>query len=78
MPVGDNFDLWTLQVIAADIFDAFRDAGLDNMDAVHQLGERYKNTFLAQNGVIETNELFRRFLGRDPTLNGYLSINGFE
>ncbi|OTF82094.1 hypothetical protein BLA29_007023 [Euroglyphus maynei] len=65
------------EVIAADLFDAFRERDLQNEPAIRQMGERFKDTFMAQSGVIETNELFRRFLGRDPTLNGYLAINGF-
>lgn len=73
-------DKWA-EVIAADIFDSFRDTRNGTMKSPEQLvmlGERFKDTFLAQSGAVETNELFRRFLGRDPTLNGYLSINGFE
>ena len=73
-------DKWS-EVIAADIFDAFRDSRNGSMKSAEQiasLGLRFKDTFLAQSGAVETNELFRRFLGRDPTLNGYLSINGFE
>lgn len=73
-----DFDLFLQKVIAADLFDAFQDAGLNNIDVIQQLGQRYKDTFLSQTGVVETNELFRRFRGRDPTLNGYLNINGFE
>lgn len=65
------------EVIAADLFDAFRERDLHNEPAIRQMGERFKDTFMAQTGAIETNELFRRFLGRDPTLNGYLAINGF-
>ena len=73
-------DKWS-EVIATDLFDAFRerDNNLNHHqnEAIRQMGERFKDIFMAQSGVIETNELFRRFLGRDPTLNGYLNINGF-
>lgn len=73
-------DKWA-EVIAADVFDAFRDTRSGSMKSPEQiraLGQRFKETFLAQSGAIEQNEIFRRFLGRDPTLNGYLSTNGFE
>lgn len=66
------------EVIAADIFNAFREKNLQNeLSSMGQMGKRFKDTFLAQTGAIKTNELLRRFLGRDPTLNGYLTINGF-
>ncbi|KAH9394213.1 hypothetical protein TYRP_004262 [Tyrophagus putrescentiae] len=73
-------DKWS-EVIAADVFDAFRDSRSGSMKSPEQiraLGLRFKETFFAQSGAVETNELFRRFIGRDPTLHGYLSINGFE
>lgn len=67
------------EVIAADCFEAFHEAGGANDPAsVQQLGERFRQTFLALNGAVGTNELFRRYRGRDPTLNAYMKLNQLE
>lgn len=66
------------EVIAADCFEAFREANINEPANVQQLGERFRQTFLAMNGAVDTNELFRRYRGRDPTLNAYMKVNQLE
>lgn len=67
------------EVIAADVFESFIENGAHQNDEVlSQMGQRFKDIFLSRIGSISANELFRQFLGRDPTLNGYLKINSFR
>jgi len=63
-------------MLAADAFSAFQEVGLDNDEAIAQVGARFRDTFLALGGGCNTNEVFRRFLGRDPSPDAFLRING--
>jgi len=38
------------EVLAADVFQAFKDAGLDNKKELRKVGEKYMDTFLANGG----------------------------
>ncbi|XP_055385985.1 uncharacterized protein LOC129614989 [Condylostylus longicornis] len=59
------------RLIAADIYDAFEEKSKGG-DA----GVRFKETFLSLGGSIKTEEIFRRFRGRDPTSEALLrSLN---
>jgi len=59
------------RLIASDIYDAFEEKSIGG-DA----GVRFKETFLSYGGSIKTEEIFRRFRGRDPTPEALLkSLN---
>lgn len=54
------------EVLSADAFSAFEDAGLDNEAAVSATGRRFRETVLALGGSQHPMEIFRAFRGRDP------------
>lgn len=54
------------EVLSADAFGAFEEAGLDNEDAVKATGRRFRDTVLSLGGSRHPLEVFRAFRGRDP------------
>ncbi len=54
------------EVLSADAFAAFEEAGLDNDEAVRHTGRRYRDTVLALGGGTDPATVFRMFRGRDP------------
>ena len=54
------------EVLSADAFGAFEDAGLDNEVAVQTTGRRFRDTVLSLGGSRHPLEVFRAFRGRDP------------
>lgn len=62
-------------MLAADVFSAFQEAGLDNEDAISSVGIRFRDTFLALGGGCHSSEIFRRFRGRDPSPDAYLELH---
>jgi oligopeptidase A len=54
------------EVLSADAFGAFEEAGLDNDDAVREVGRRFRDTVLALGGGKHPMEVFREFRGREP------------
>ncbi|QDU35918.1 Oligopeptidase A [Maioricimonas rarisocia] len=64
------------EVLSADAFGAFEDAGLDNDEAVRQTGRRFRETVLAQGGSRHPMDLFKEFRGREPSPEALLRHNG--
>lgn len=56
------------KVIAADIYDAFS----DESNSPAETGKRFRDTFLSSGGSVGTAEVFRRFRGRDPSVEALL------
>lgn len=54
------------EVLSADAFGAFEEAGLDNDAAVRDVGRRFRDTVLALGGSRHPMDIFRDFRGRDP------------
>ena len=54
------------EVLSADAFGAFEEAGLDNDNAVQATGRRFRDTVLSLGGSRHPLEVFRDFRGRDP------------
>jgi oligopeptidase A len=54
------------EVLSADAFGAFEEAGLDNESAVQTTGRRFRDTVLSLGGSRHPLEVFRAFRGRDP------------
>jgi oligopeptidase A len=54
------------EVLSADAFSAFEEAGLDNAEAVKATGRRFRDTVLSLGGSRHPLEVFRAFRGRDP------------
>ena len=60
------------EVMSADCFGAFEEAGLGDDGAVRRLGARYRETVLALGGSKSALEVFREFRGRDPEIAALL------
>ena len=55
------------EVLSADAFAAFEEAGLDDGVALARTGRRYRDTILALGGSRPPMEVFKAFRGREPT-----------
>jgi oligopeptidase A len=64
------------EVLSADAFGAFEDAGLDDPRAVEQTGRRFRDTVLALGGSRHPLEVFRQFRGREPSPRALLKQTG--
>ncbi len=64
------------EVLSADAFAAFEEAGLDDDAAVAETGRRFRETVLGLGGSVAPDEVFRRFRGRDPDVTPLLRHNG--
>ena len=64
------------EVLSADAFAAFEEAGLDDEAAIAETGRRYRGTVLALGGSRHPMEVFRAFRGREPTTAALLRHTG--
>ncbi|KAJ4965188.1 hypothetical protein NE237_017037 [Protea cynaroides] len=64
------------EVLSADAFSAFEEAGLDNKKAVKETGHKFRETILALGGGKPPLEVFVEFRGREPTPEALLRHNG--
>ena len=64
------------EVMSADCFGAFEEAGLDDEEAVRRTGRRYRDTVLALGGGTDPLEVFRLFRGRPPETKALLRQTG--
>ena len=64
------------EVLSADAFAAFEEAGLEDAAAVASTGQRYRNTILALGGSRHPMAVFRDFRGREPSTAALLRHSG--
>lgn len=64
------------EVLSADAFAAFEEAGLDNEDAIATTGKHYRDTVLALGGGVHPMEVFKTFRGREPSTAPLLRHSG--
>jgi len=64
------------EVMSADAFGAFEEAGLDDEVAVQRTGKRYRDTILALGGGTHPLDVFQQFRGRAPTIHALLRNTG--
>jgi oligopeptidase A len=64
------------EVLSADAFGAFEDAGLDDVEAVQKTGRRFRDTVLALGGSQPPLEVFKSFRGREPAAEALLRHSG--
>ncbi|MBD6618474.1 M3 family metallopeptidase [Komarekiella sp. 'clone 1'] len=64
------------EVLSADAFAAFEEAGLEDEEAIKATGQRYRNTVLALGGSKHPMEVFKTFRGREPSTVALLRHNG--
>lgn len=64
------------EVLSADAFAAFEEAGLDNETAVQETGQRFRETVLSLGGSQHPMDVYREFRGRNPDTEALLRHNG--
>jgi oligopeptidase A len=64
------------EVLSADAFSAFEEAGLDQEDAVVTMGRRFRDTVLSWGGSRSPAEVFEAFRGRQPSSEALIRHSG--
>ena len=64
------------EVLAADAFGAFEEAGLEDAEEMARLGERFRSTVLSLGGSLSPAEVFVAFRGREPETDALLTQSG--
>lgn len=64
------------EVLSADAFAAFEEAGLDDESAVAETGRRFRDTVLGLGGSQHPMDIYRQFRGREPNTQALLRHNG--
>ncbi|MCP4005141.1 MAG: M3 family metallopeptidase [bacterium] len=64
------------EVLSADAFSAFEEAGLQDDAAIAEIGARYRETVLALGGSRRAMEVFIEFRGREPKTEALLRHSG--
>jgi oligopeptidase A len=64
------------EVLSADAFAAFEEAGLDDDAALRETGRRFRDSVLALGGSRPPMEVFRDFRGREPSPDALLRHSG--
>ncbi|MEO0456944.1 MAG: M3 family metallopeptidase [Cyanobacteria bacterium P01_A01_bin.114] len=64
------------EVLSADAFSAFEEAGLDNETEIQATGRRFRDTVLASGGSRPPLEIFKDFRGRSPSTAALLRHRG--
>jgi oligopeptidase A len=64
------------EVLSADAFAAFEEAGLEDEEAVKSVGKRFRNTVLSLGGSLHPMEVFQSFRGREPKTEPLLRHSG--
>jgi oligopeptidase A len=66
------------EVMSADCYGAFEEAGLKDDGQMKSLGSRYRETILALGGSKNALDVFREFRGRDPEIDALLRQQGLK
>jgi oligopeptidase A len=66
------------EVLSADAFAAFEEAGLEDEQALVATGRRFRDTVLALGGSRHPMEVFEAFRGRAPTTEALLRHHGLQ
>jgi oligopeptidase A len=64
------------EVMSADAFAAFEEAGLDDEEAVRSTGRRFRETVLSMGGGKHPSDVYKAFRGRDPSPDALLRHSG--
>ncbi|MFZ1029626.1 MAG: M3 family metallopeptidase [Limnoraphis robusta] len=64
------------EVLSADAFYAFEEAGLEDEKAMAETGKRFRETVLALGGSLPPMEVFKSFRGREPSTQPLLVHSG--
>lgn len=64
------------EVLSADAFAAFEEAGLNDEASIAEIGHRFRDTVLALGGSRHPMEVFKAFRGREPSTQALLRHRG--
>ncbi len=64
------------EVLSADAFGAFEEAGLNDSAKMRSVGARFRDTVLSLGGSIHPMEVFKQFRGREPNVSALLRHSG--
>lgn len=64
------------EMIAADIGRAFSEVDFENPEELASIGKRFRDTYLSLGGGVSAGEVFRRFRGRDPSMDALIVSYG--
>lgn len=64
------------EVLSADAFAAFEEVGLDDQQAIAEVGRRFRDTVLGLGGSLHPMEVFKAFRGREPRTEPLLRHSG--
>lgn len=64
------------EVLSADAFAAFEEAGLEDEVAIASTGKRFRDTVLALGGSLPPMDVFKAFRGREPNTEPLLRHSG--
>jgi oligopeptidase A len=64
------------EVLSADAFAAFEEAGLEDERAIANTGKRFRDTVLGLGGSLHPMEVFKTFRGREPSTKALLRHSG--
>lgn len=63
------------EMMSADAFGAFEEVGLDNEEEIQKLGMKFRRTILALGGSEHPSVVYRKFRGKDATVDALLRHN---
>ncbi len=66
------------EVLSADAFSAFEEAGIDNPQKIAETGQRFLKTILELGGSLHPMEVFVQFRDRKPTVDALLRHSGLK
>ncbi len=64
------------EVLSADAFEAFIEAGTNSDDVLRKTGKLFRDTILAMGGSLHPMEVFKKFRGREPQTDALLKSYG--
>ena len=64
------------EVLSADAFSAFEEAGLEDEQAIATVGKKFRDTVLGLGGSLHPMEVFKQFRGREPQTEPLLRHSG--
>ena len=64
------------EVLSADAFAAFEEAGLEDEEAMSETGKRFRDTVLSLGGSRHPMDVFKAFRGREPKTDALLRHSG--
>lgn len=70
------YSYYWAEVLSADAFSAFEEAGLEDESAIAKIGRRFRETVLALGGSQHPMDVFKLFRGREPSTDALLRHRG--